>query len=89
MLSEVAAIYGDQVMESRSTNMDDMLFDRSQEIAKIPNVLEIGKPPINLYQSKEPLTTKVIFNKLITGEGVGNVNHIAFDHEGNMPYAEG
>jgi ferredoxin--NADP+ reductase len=51
--------------------------------------LENGKPPINLYKPKEPLTTKVIFNKLITKEGAGDVNHIAFDHEGNMPYAEG
>lgn len=77
------------LMESRSIEMADMLKDRPQETAKIPNVLENGKPPINLFKPKEPLTTKVVFNKLLTGEGAGDVNHIAFDHEGKLPYAEG
>jgi ferredoxin--NADP+ reductase len=76
-------------MESRSSNMDDMLVDRPQATAKIANVLENGKPPMNTYRPKEPLTTKVVFNKLITQEGAGDVNHIAFDHEGELPYAEG
>lgn len=66
-----------------------MLADRPQATVKIENVLEGGKPPMNLYKPKEPLKTKVIFNKLITGEGAGHVNHIAFDHEGKLPYAEG
>jgi len=44
---------------------------------------------MNLFKPKNPLTTKVIFNHLLTGEGAGEVNHVAFDHEGQLPYAEG
>ena len=54
------------VMQSRSTKMDDMLVDRPQSTAKIPNVLENGGPPINKFLPKNPLTTKVIFNTLLT-----------------------
>ena len=28
-------------------------------------------------------------NKLLTQEGAGDVNHVVFDHEGQLPYAEG
>ena len=35
------------------------------------------------------MKTKVILNTLLTQEGAGDVNHVVFDHEGQLPYAEG
>jgi sulfite reductase alpha subunit-like flavoprotein len=77
-----------QVMEY-ATDLDSFLAKRPQEHAVINNIDEKGDVPSNTYKPKDPYVGKVIFNETLTGPDAGEVCHIAFDHAGNLPYAEG
>ena len=72
----------------RSLVLDDMVQDRPQATSKVENFVD-GDVVSNTFKPKDPLTCKVIFNETLTGPDAGEVVHVAFDHEGKLPYAEG
>lgn len=54
------------------------------------NINEKGDVPNNTYKPKEPFIGTVMSNSRLTGEdAAGEVCHIVFEHEGEVPYAEG
>jgi ferredoxin--NADP+ reductase len=71
-----------------ASDLGSMVKDRPQTTAKIENFTDAGVVA-NTYKPKTPLTAKVIFNETLTGPDAGEVVHVAFDHEGKLPYAEG
>lgn len=78
-----------QIMEAYATDLDSFLSNKPQEHAVIDNIDEKGDVPNNTYKPKDPYVGKVIFNETLTGPDAGEVCHIAFDHNGKLPYAEG
>ena len=72
-----------------ATDLDSFLPNKPHDHAVINNIDEKGDVPNNTFKPKEPYVGKVIFNETLTGPDAGEVCHIAFDHEGNLPYAEG
>lgn len=76
------------VMESRSLVLEDMMTNRPQKTAKIENIID-GKVVKNTYKPKDPYKAKVVFNETLTGPDAGEVVHVVFETEGNLPYIEG
>lgn len=73
-------------------NLDIMSFTESKpaKTAKVNNINEKGDVPNNTYKPKEPFIGTVISNTRLTGEdAAGEVTHIVFEHDGEVPYAEG
>lgn len=72
-------------------DLDIMSFteNRPAKTAKVDNINEKGDVPNNTFKPKEPYMGTVISNTTLTGPDAGEVCHIVFDHEGDLPYAEG
>lgn len=86
--AEFTVTHMESTTAERSLVLEDMVKDRPQGTAKIDNFPN-GDIVSNLYKPKTPLTAKVIFNETLTGPDAGEVVHVAFDHEGKLPYVEG
>lgn len=72
-----------------ATDLDSFLADKPHGHAVVDNIDEKGDVPNNTFKPKDPFVGTVIFNETLTGLDAGEVCHIAFDHEGKLPYAEG
>lgn len=84
------SLSGPKVFQSRSTDLGTFTENRPQATKVVKGKWdENGKPPNNLYKPKDPYSAKVVFNTTLTGPDAGEVCHMVFDHEGNVPYAEG
>lgn len=76
---------------SYATDLDSFLDSKPAEhaVVKYGDEVKEGDVPNNTFKPKDPYVGTVIFNETLTGPDAGEVCHIAFDHQGNLPYAEG